>query len=219
MISRKPIISTQMKICIICEGYEEYEYLEKLINLNVWNKNYKFILINAESNGKIPARYNDAYVNSSYDIVLIFCDTDQKPYEDYTTIKKKINNIHGNKKSANHITIFANPCTMQIILLHFSMIQLSSHIKEDNKVHIKKFTKIGSYRAKQEQRDRLFTTINLENYKFMMSNCKTLPNDDTITGTSNFSIFLDRFSNNDTVWIDEINKVLQEEEFKIAIKK
>ena len=197
----------------------------KTLTLPIWEKTYFHIFLPITEHHEVNTEFI-LHLLSGKDKEIIVSKADFSTRNmthflltDNTKIKKKINNIHGNNKSANHITIFANPCTMQIILLHFSMIQLSSHKKEDNKVHIKKFTKIGSYRAKQEQRDRLFTTINLENYKFMMSNCKTLPNDDTITGSSNFSIFLDRFSNNDTVWIDEINKVLQEEEFKIAIKK
>lgn len=37
MASKLPQIFTGNRICIICEGDEEYEYLEKLISLNVWN--------------------------------------------------------------------------------------------------------------------------------------------------------------------------------------
>ena len=60
-MSKLPEIFTGSKICIICEGDEEYEYLEKLISLNVWNKEYLFLLENAEGNGNIPAWYQDKF--------------------------------------------------------------------------------------------------------------------------------------------------------------
>lgn len=80
MANKLPWIFSGSKVCIICEGDEEYEYLDKLISLDVWNENYKFTLENAEGNGNIPARYQDKYQNGSYDVVLVFCDTDRKPY-------------------------------------------------------------------------------------------------------------------------------------------
>lgn len=47
-MSKIPQIFTGSRICIICEGDEEYEYLEKLISLDVWSKEYLFQLENAE---------------------------------------------------------------------------------------------------------------------------------------------------------------------------
>lgn len=55
------------------------------------------------------------YQNGSYDVVLVFCDTDKKPYEQYADIKHKINEFHGVDHAADHVIIFGNPCTMQII--------------------------------------------------------------------------------------------------------
>jgi hypothetical protein len=209
MANKKPTIPAEKKVCIICEGFEEYEYIDALINLNQWNSAYTFKLINAESNGNIPARYQDQYAKDYYDIILIFCDTDQKPFEDYDTIKSKINKIHGVDQAANLITIFANPCTMQIILLHFDDIKLTSHKKEDNRIYIKALTAIGSYKAKQSQRTRLFSQITLENYKLMVSRCEKLSTDDTELSSSNFSIFLSRFTNDNLTWIVTINNTLE----------
>ena len=42
MGNRLPKIFKGSRICIICEGDEEYEYLEKLISLDVWSKEYCF---------------------------------------------------------------------------------------------------------------------------------------------------------------------------------
>lgn len=39
MANKLPQIFAGSKICIICEGDEEFEYLERLISLDVWSKN------------------------------------------------------------------------------------------------------------------------------------------------------------------------------------
>lgn len=57
MSNKLPKISNKHKICIICEGNEEYEYLERLKDLKVWNDQYDIFLVNAGGNGNIPARY------------------------------------------------------------------------------------------------------------------------------------------------------------------
>lgn len=57
MVNKLPYIFSGKKICIICEGDEEYEYLNKLISLKVWSDSYSFTLENAEGNGNIPTRY------------------------------------------------------------------------------------------------------------------------------------------------------------------
>ena len=84
-----PIVSNRHKICIICEGDEEYDYLERLNSLGVWHQQYKITLDNANGNGNILARYQDRYQNGSYELILVFCDTDKKPYEQYEEIKRR----------------------------------------------------------------------------------------------------------------------------------
>jgi|LGOV01.1.fsa_nt_gb hypothetical protein len=148
-------------------------------------------------------------MSDSYDIVLIFCDTDQNPFEDYKTIKYKINIIHGIDNSAKKISIFANPCTMQIILLHFDDIRLTSHKKSDNKPYIKSLTGIGSYQAKEKQRNRLFNQITADNYSFMATRSKKLSTNDTEISSSNFNLFINRFSSTNTTWISDINSILE----------
>ena len=41
MANRFPLFSNKHKICVICEGNEEYEYFKRLIFLGVWNKKYE----------------------------------------------------------------------------------------------------------------------------------------------------------------------------------
>ena len=77
MPNRLPKFLDNQKICIICEGNEEYEYLDRLIALKVWSGQYDISLVNAGGNGNIPARYQDRYQNGSYEIVPVFCDTEK----------------------------------------------------------------------------------------------------------------------------------------------
>ena len=70
MANRLPKLVDKRKICIICEGNEEYAYLNRLRDLKVWDEQYDISLVNAEGNGNIPARYQDRYQNGSDDIVI-----------------------------------------------------------------------------------------------------------------------------------------------------
>ena len=72
MTNRIPKISASKQICIVCEGNEEYKYLERLNELHVWNSLYAIRLDNAEGNGNIVARYQDNYQNGTYDAVFVF---------------------------------------------------------------------------------------------------------------------------------------------------
>ena len=50
MPNKLPKFLDNHKICIICEGNEEYEYLNRLKNLKVWNEQYDISLVNACGN-------------------------------------------------------------------------------------------------------------------------------------------------------------------------
>lgn len=210
MANKLPQIFMGSKICIICEGDEEYEYLEKLISLDVWSKKYCFQLENAEGNGNIPARYQDKFQNGSYDLVLVFCDTDKKPYEQYVDIKRKINEFHGVENAANHVVIYGNPCTMQIITLHWDDVVLGSHKKKKNAPIIFNLTGIEGYKGRADQRQKLFARITKENYQEMQERIKFLPSDDTVEGSTNFGKFIEYFSMDDSKWIQIINKAIEE---------
>ena len=208
MTNKLPKTFSGSKICIICEGDEEYEYLEKLISLDVWSNKYQFTLENANGNGNIPARYQDKYQNGSYDVVLVFCDTDKKPYEQYIDIKHKINEFHGVNNAADYVIIFGNPCTMQIIIEHWDKIVLDSNAKKRNAPIILKFTGIENYKGRADQRQELFSKITKENYWDMLERIKKLPNDDTLVGSSNFGRFMQWFSLDNEDWIQGINDAL-----------
>lgn len=209
MASRLPQIFSGSRICIICEGDEEYEYLEKLISLKVWSREYYFQLENAEGNGNIPARYQDRYQNGSSDLVLIFCDTDKKPYEQYADIKRKINEFHGAPNAADRVIIFGNPCTMQIIIEHWDGVALASHNKKKNAPVIFDLTEIEGYKGRADQRRELFSRITKENYLEMSGRIKKLPSDDSIEGSTNFGRFIEYFASDDSKWIQTINEYLE----------
>ena len=207
MGNRLPKIFTGSRICIICEGDEEYEYLEKLISLDVWSKEYCFQLENAGGNGNIPARYQDKYQNGDYDLVLVFCDTDRKPYEQYVDIKRKIDEFHGVENAADKIMIYGNPCTMQIIIEHWGDVRLCSNNKKKNAPVIYDLTGIEGYKGRKEQRRKLFSQITKENYQEMRKRIKKLPFVDTVEGSTNFGRFLEWFSSDDNIWIEVINSI------------
>ena len=208
MTSRMPKFLDRRKICIICEGAEEYEYLERLNTLNVWNEQYKVILDNADGNGNIPARYQDRYQNSSYDLVLVFCDTEKKPYEQYVDIKRKINEFHGVDNVADSVIIYGNHCTMQIILQHWCEEKLKTPSKKVNSSLIQQCTGVENYKGRADQRKQIMEQITLENFGEMKERIKQMENDDRIIGSSNFARFIEFLTNEDDGWIEKINTLL-----------
>lgn len=200
--------NNKKKICLICEGYEEFDYISKLLELKVWADVYDFTLVNAESNGNISARYQDKYQSNNFDIVLAFCDTDRKPHDDFNQIRKKINGIFGIDYAADEVIIFVNPCSMQVELLHFENIKLRTQNKNKNAPEIERLTGIKNYKAKEEQRKAMCNLITKENYEQMKKNLLSLPTDYKIESSTNFGSFLKRFEDSKANWIDEINKKL-----------
>lgn len=147
MPNKLPKFFDNHKICIICEGNEEYEYLNRLKNLKVWNEQYDISLVNAGGNGNIPARYQDRYQNGADELVLVFCDTEKKPHEQYEDIKRKINEFHGVDNAADEVIMFGNPCTMQIISKHWTGKNLKSPAKPVNAPLIKEYTGVENYKG------------------------------------------------------------------------
>ncbi|PHU39759.1 hypothetical protein CSX00_09350 [Pseudobutyrivibrio ruminis] len=208
MVNRLPSISNKHKICIICEGNEEYKYLERLKNLHVWNDIYDISLVNAEGNGNIPARYQDRYQNGSYEVVLVFCDTEKKPYEQYEDIKHKINEFHGIDNAADEVVIFANPCTLQIVAKHWTDELIKSPAKPVNAPLIEKYTGVKGYKGRADQIEQVMAIITSDNYKAMRDRVQGMNPDDHLNGASNFAKIVNRFEADDIQWICEINEKL-----------
>ena len=194
----------KIKICIICEGYEEYDYLDKLIKLNIFDKAYDINLVNAKGNGNIFARYQDIYQRNKYHMIFVFCDTEQKPYEQFKDIKDKIDELHDQKGISDKLVIFANPCTMQIILLHFGDIVLKSSQKAKNAEDIERLTGIKGYNASEQKRRELFEKIAKENYGEMRERIKSLPTNYKDDNSSNINSFLDYLEKYNEKWLEGI---------------
>lgn len=210
MQNRLPAFLNKCRVCIICEGDEEYDYLDRLNKIEVWNKAYKVTLDNAGGNGNIPARYQDRYQNGSYDIVLIFCDTEKKPCEQYEDIKQKINEFHGVDHAAEEVIVFGNPCTMQIIIEHWADVKLRTPAKKVNSEIIGKLTGVNNYKGRADQRSELMSQITAENYLTMSGRVKKMESDDTVIGSSNFDRLVDYLATDDTTWVEKINAILEE---------
>lgn len=210
MKSRLPTFLDKDKICIICEGDEEFDYLNRLKELEVWNEKYEVLLDNADGNGNIPARYQDRYQNGSYEMVLVFCDTEKKPYEQYDDIKRKINDFHGMENVADEVVIYGNPCTMQIILEHWTDVRLKSPAKKVNTSLIKEFTGVDNYKGRADQREEIMKHVTADNYQDMYIRISAMENNDTVVGSSNFDRLLEYLSADNDSWIKEINEKLEE---------
>ena len=204
-----PQIQTGELVCIICEGPEEYDYLNRIKELGVWDKRYRVDLVNANGNGNLPARYQDKYQNGSYDVVLVFCDTDKKPFEQYKDIKRKIDSFHGKDGIADLVVMYGNPCTMQVVIQHWGDVSLKSPSKHSNAQIIEELTGIEKYDAHSEQRSRMMDQIDAENYSMMLERVSKMPSDDEKIGSSNFNVFMEYLSKDNYQWIKDINKAIE----------
>lgn len=205
-----PAFLNKCRVCIICEGDEEFDYLKRLNDIGVWNNIYKVTLDNAGGNGNIPARYQDRYQNGSYDIILIFCDTEKKPYEQYEDIKQKVNEFHGVENAAEKVIVFGNPCTLQIIVEHWADIKLKTPAKKVNAEIIDKLTGVKNYKGREDQRAELMQQITAKNYQAMYERVRKMENVDTVVGSSNFDCLVEYLSSGDTTWVKQINTILEE---------
>ena len=207
-MTKLPVVDKKHKVCVICEGYEDVAYFNRLLELGVWNSTYKFTTMNAKSASNIPAMFQDRFQNDRYEIILVFCDTDKAPYREYEQIKKKINSFLYKRKVADKLIIFANPCTMQIILSHFGDVSLKNQGKKTNSAEIEKLTGVKNYDAHEDQIKEICNKIFKRSYEKMKQRVAAINFSDTTSCSTNFSVFLDRFESEDINWILTIRKYL-----------
>ena len=207
----KPPISYRHRVCVICEGLEDTEYFNRLLQLNVWRTDiYDFYPINAKSASNIFARYQDAYNNDAYEVILVFCDTDKAPYREYSLIKNKINGFHAKSGVTDKVVIFANPCTMQIVLSHFGDADLRNQGKKTNGRIIEELTGVANYDVHADQVKELCSKIFKRSYPEMRERVKEMDKGDEVSGSTNFIHFLDKFENEDVSWISDIRECLEQ---------
>ena len=207
---RLPQIDHRHKVCVICEGDEEFAYFKRLKELAIWNEIYDFVPQNAHGESKIASMYASIYQNDNYEIVIIFCDTDKAPQVQYKLLKKKLIEFHGGDKRfrIDKFVIFANPCTMQIILSHFGDVSLRSQGKKTNADVIERYTGIVGYDAHQEQIKELCGRIYQRSYAEMKRRVSLINNPDTEPVSTNFIVFLQYFESDDVKWINDIRSYL-----------
>lgn len=196
------------KICIVCEGFEEHKYLSKLLSLNVWNGIYDFTLINAKSASNVFPVYDNEYRKDSYELVLAFCDTDKAPYREYSQIKSKFIEQYDSEDAVKTI-IYANPCTMQIILSHFGDVSLKNQGKKTNADVIEKYTSVKNYDAHEDQIDEICRKIFRRTYAPMKERISNINLGDETSASTNFIIFLNYFESDSVSWIQELSQTLE----------
>ena len=210
MVPLLPPLKDNKKIYIICEGSEEYDYLNRLKILNVWSDVYDITLRDAKGNGNLYPIYQNVYQKGNYDLVVIVCDTEKKPHEQFNDICCKVNSLHACELASQHVVMFTNPCTMQVILLHWDIsVRLQSPSKRRSAAYIETYTGIQDYSAKESQRTQLVSNITKDNYRTMMTGANQLGMDAALINSTNLHVFFAQLEQPDTNWIDEINKLIE----------
>ena len=210
---RLPQIDHRHRVCVICEGNEDFEYFKRLKEIKVWNDVYEFVPQNARGESNIASLYTSIYQNDSYEVVLIFCDTDKAPQAQYQLLKKKLIEFHGGDRRlrTDRFVIFANPCTMQIVLSHFGDVSLKNQGKKTNADIIERLTGIVGYDAHQEQIRELCGKIYQRSYPEMRRRVALINNPDTEPASTNFIEFLQVFEDADVKWISDIRNYLDKQ--------
>ena len=206
-MAKMPNINSKHRIRVICEGYEDEAYFKRLMGFDVWDKTYQFFPVKAKGASNIPARFQADYQNNAYEIILIFCDTDKAPYREYKQVKDKINKFLNKQKASEKLIMFANPCTMQIILSHFGDVSLKNQGKKTNADIIEQLTGVKNHDAHDDQIEAICGMIFRRTYSEMKERIRAINLPDTTSCSTNFIVFLDRFENNDVKWISTINKI------------
>lgn len=208
-MSKPPLFSARHSLCVICEGYEEEIYVRQLHSKDVWSSIYAFTIINAKGESNIPARYQFEINKDAYELVLVFCDTDRSPYQQYQEVKDKINVMHEADNAVGKIVIYANPCSMQIILLHFAVVSLKTQGKKTNAKRIEELTGVKGYKANQEEHIKaICAKINRQSYIEMKQRVADINRPDDVPGSTNFSKFLPSFESENPQWIIDIRNSL-----------
>ncbi|MDD4111391.1 MAG: hypothetical protein PHS54_07650 [Clostridia bacterium] len=197
-------------ILIVCEGYEEKPYMDKILNFPCIKNNEKYCFsecVNAKGNGSIFARYQDKLQSGRYDLVLVFCDTD-KGSQQFLEIKKKFADelFGGDKKLTDGLFIFCNPVTLQIVLSHFGKVELKNVSKKKNGKIVEKLTGIKNYDAKDEQINEIIGLVTYKTYDRMKENLKNISEDLNQLPSTNLLKFLRYFESDDDSWISNLLK-------------
>ena len=196
-------------ILILAEGFEEKPYIEKIITFPSISKNYIFSpIVNLKGNGNIVARYQYEFQTNRYDLILVFADADKGSSQFINIIEGLGEKVFGDKDKGKLVFMYVNPVTLQLVLSHFGDVLLKNVGKKENSKIVEELTGISNYDAKDDQIKEMISKITYTNYKKMKERIKNISNDYHIVPSTNILSFLNNFENDDTSWIDEINKLI-----------
>lgn len=203
------MINRKRQLLFICEGNEEFFYLEKLLSFPIFKKDYYEILpcVNAKGNSKLFAKYQDKWQSSKYDIIFVFCDYD-KGSDEIKFIKEKFVNelFGGNADLVEELFILVNPVTLQVVLSHIGEVRLTHIAKSANQDEVKRLTNIDNYDAKEEQILKMLSFVKYSNYQTMKTNLSKISTNLNDLPSTNFISFLEKLESDDPSWLEELIK-------------
>ena len=197
------------RILIICEGSEEYDYIEKLRQINTsWSKKIKLVLKNAKGIDRIFPIYQYELQDNNYYLIFIVCDTEIPPYEQFKKLKSNIDKKIYGFNASKHVVFFANPCSMQIILSHFDEVKLTTNNKNKNSKLIKDLTGVEEYDGSDKKRTPIFNKLTILNYKYMKETIKKISSLEEDVPSSNILDLFDGLDYDTDNWLKTIHKKL-----------
>jgi len=200
------------RIAILCEGFEEKPFLEKILSFPCINRSLYELgpIVNAKGNGSLFPKFQDMYGKNLYDLILIFCDADKGSGPFLSLYDKLDDGLFGGKRIAERIIIFVNPVTLQVVLSNFGKVALTHVSKRKNQEAVEALTGIKNYDATEEQIAEMMRRINTRTYAVMKENLQSVSTDKTKVPSTNLLQFLERLESDDDSWVDEIIAAMDE---------
>ena len=196
-------------VLILAEGYEEKPYIDKVLSFpNICKDAYRIHpAVNLKGNSNILARFQYEIQRGFYDVILIFCDADKGSEQFFAIVRQLGAMFFADPKDALEVFLFVNPVTLQVVLLHFDDVTLTKVAKKANAEAVERLTGIKNYDAKQEQIEALVDRISYRSLPAFKNRLGKISTDVHDLPSTNFLLFLERFENDDTRWIDEIDRL------------
>lgn len=200
------------RIAIVCEGQEEMMYIKALQSLAIFCPIYEIIPVLATSGsddrvggaGNIPAFFQDC-LTKPFDAVFFLLDVDSHPHQAFEAVRKKVELVVG-PAGFSRFALYTNPCTLQLMVLHFEKTALISQSKMANRQIVNRiWPKIKRYDAEEWQLEEMSYSFTKENYNTMKANAKTLLNPKKYDSpSSNVVSFFENIEGDDDTWIKNI---------------
>ncbi|MCD8201487.1 MAG: hypothetical protein LUD47_05420 [Clostridia bacterium] len=95
----------------------------------------KSVLDEADS---VVSVYKDGFAMGSYAVVVILCDTEGPPCDDFRRIRKSIADVYG-QRICDRILFFVNPCVMRVTASHGSDVRLWAMGNREHQPETEKF--------------------------------------------------------------------------------